>query len=265
MSDPTTGAHSTESDSGAAALTLTPAAALTSALKPLDALHAFAELGRIKLADTDLHQVLGRVAELAKTAIPGAAEVSVTLVAGGAAQTAAFTGDIALALDEKQYETGFGPCLDAAKAKTVFVVREMATETRWPAFAVKATANGVNGSLSVGMPVEDTLSGALNMYATEVDAFGDDAVELAQTFASYAAVALANVNLYSTTAALAEQMAEAMLSRAVIEQAKGILIAQQRVTADEAFGILTRASQASNRKLRDIAQAIVVKAEPDPS
>jgi GAF domain-containing protein len=253
MSDPTIGTQRSDADANI------PRSAPIS----VDAMEAFAELGRIKLSETDLHQVLARVAELAQRAIPGAAEVSVTLVAGGAPETAAYTGDIALALDEKQYETGFGPCLDAAAAKAVFVVSDMSTEDRWPAFAAKALAHGVKGSLSVGMPVEDALAGALNIYATELDAFDNDAVELARTFAGYAAVALANVNLYSTTAALAEQMADAMRSRAVIEQAKGILIVQQHVTADEAFGILTRASQASNRKLRDIAQAIVEKAEPD--
>jgi GAF domain-containing protein len=253
MSDPIMGAQRT--DSGSNASRSTPA--------PLDAMEAFAELGRIKLSETNLHQVLSMVAELAQRTIPGAAEVSVTLVPGGAPETAAYTGELALALDEKQYDTGYGPCLDAAAAKTVFLVPDMASEDRWPEFAKNAVAHGVKGSLSVGMPVEDTLAGALNIYATEANAFDDDAVELARTFAGYAAVALANVNLYSTTAALAEQMAEAMRSRAVIEQAKGILIVQQRVTAEEAFGILTRASQASNRKLRDIAQAIVAKAEPD--
>jgi GAF domain-containing protein len=252
MVDPIVGAQRTNSDQHASAPT------------SIDAMAAFAELGRIKLSETDLHQVLTRVAELAQRAIPGAAEVSVTLVAGGAPETAAYTGTLALALDEKQYDSGYGPCLEAAATKTFFLVTDMSTEERWPAFAKNAVAHGVCSSLSVGMPVEDTLAGAINVYATALDAFDDDAVELARTFAGYAAVALANVNLYSTTAALAEQMAEAMRSRAVIEQAKGILIAQQRVTADEAFGILTRASQASNRKLRDIAQAIVVKAEPDP-
>jgi GAF domain-containing protein len=230
---------------------------------PLDPMTAVAELSRIKLSETDLNQVMARVAELAKRAIPGAAEVSVTLVTGGVPQTAAYTGDVALMLDEKQYDTGHGPCVDAANERTVFLIRDMTTETRWPRFTEQAVAQGVSASLSVGMPVEDTVTGALNIYAVQPGALEEDDIELASTFASYAAVALANANLYSTTAKLAAQMDEAMRSRAVIEQAKGILIAQQHVTVDEAFDILIRASQASNRKLRDIAEALVTKAQPD--
>ncbi|MGH3745491.1 MAG: ANTAR domain-containing protein, partial [Mycobacteriales bacterium] len=86
---------------------------------------------------------------------------------------------------------------------------------------------------------------------------------MARTLAGYAAVALANAHLYETTSALAAQMADAMSSRAVIEQAKGVVIAQQHVDADEAFAILSRASQAANRKLRDIAQAVVDGARRD--
>ena len=90
-----------------------------------------------------------------------------------------------------------------------------------------------------------------------------DAVTLGETFANYAAVALANAYLYSTTAALAEQMAAAMESRAVIEQAKGILMARQSISADDAFALLARASQTSNRKLRDIAAGIVSGTVPE--
>jgi GAF domain-containing protein len=227
----------------------------------IDPLMAVAELSRIKLSELDLNQVLTRVAELARRAIPGAAEVSVTLVRGGVAETAAYTGEVALALDEKQYDTGYGPCLDAARDKTVHLIHDMAAEKRWPRWTVNAVTQGVTGSLSVGMPVEDAVSGALNIYAVEPGALDEDDIALARTFAGYAAVALANANLYTTTAKLASQMAEAMESRAVIEQAKGILIAQQRVTADEAFDILIRASQSSNRKVREIAEALVNKAQ----
>jgi GAF domain-containing protein len=222
-----------------------------------DPLLAFAELGRINLSQADLGQVLTRVASLAASVIPGADEVSVTLVSGGVAGTATFTGDVAMALDESQYDSGFGPCLDAAAQHAVFVVDDMTTESRWPVFASEAVERGVRSSLSVGIPIHEQVSGAINIYGLRDHAFDADAVALAQTFAGYAAVAMANAHLYSTTAALAEQMAEAMSSRAVIEQAKGILMAQRGIFADEAFDILSRASQTANRKLREIAEAIV--------
>ena len=225
-----------------------------------DPLSAFAELGRINLADSDLTDVLDRVAQMCRTVIPGADEVSVTLVSQGVPGTAAFTGEMALGLDEAQYEAGRGPCLDAAASRDVRVIADMASESRWPLFTETAVKSGVGSSLSVGIPVRENVTGALNMYSATPHSFDEDAVTVATTFAGYAAVAIANAHLYSTTAALAAQMAEAMASRAVIEQAKGILMAQRRCSADEAFQILSRASQVGNRKLRDVAHDIVASA-----
>jgi len=92
-------------------------------------------------------------------------------------------------------------------------------------------------------------------------AVNDDAIILAQTFAGYAAVALANAHLYDVTATLAQHMQAAMESRAVIEQAKGIVMGERRCTADEAFRILSKLSQDSNRKVRDVAAALVARAQ----
>jgi GAF domain-containing protein len=233
---------------------------LMTTMEPMDPTEAFTQLGQIKLSDTNLGGVLDTIAGLAKRSIPGASEVSVTLVRGTGAHTAAFTGDLALSLDESQYESGYGPCLDASAAAATMSVPDMASETRWPRWAAQARDIGVHSSLSIGLPVQDTVTGALNIYASKPEAFDDDAVVLGQTFAGYAAVALANAHLYDTTATLAQQMQAAMDSRAVIEQAKGIIMGERRCTADEAFRILTKVSQDSNRKLRDVAAALVARA-----
>jgi GAF domain-containing protein len=229
-------------------------------IEPLDPTQAFAQLGQIKLRDTDLDGVLKTISYLARRTIPGAAEVSVTLVRGKGAHTAAFTGELALNLDESQYEQGHGPCLDAAAAAATMSVPEMTDEDRWPDWTARCVELGVRSSLSIGLPVQDTVTGALNIYAVKPDAFDDDAILLGQTFAGYAAVALANAHLYDTTATLAQHMQAAMESRAVIEQAKGIIMGDRRCTADEAFQILTTISQDSNRKVRDVAAALVARA-----
>jgi GAF domain-containing protein len=234
-------------------------------IEPLDPTEAFARLGRLKLDESDLNGVLETVADLAKRTIPGAAEVSVTLVRSQKAQTAAFTGDLALRLDESQYETGRGPCLDASAAASTISVPDMTGERRWPHWTASARENGVGSSVSIGLPVQDPVTGALNIYATEPNAFDSDAVVVARTFASYAAVALANAHLYDATATLAQQLQAAMESRAVIEQAKGIIMGQRRCTADEAFALLSKVSQDSNRKLRDVAAALVAEAHGQPS
>ena len=225
---------------------------------PLEPHIAFAELSQIKLGDTDLPAVLGRVAELARQTLPGAADVSVTLIDAGQASTVAFTGQLALDLDETQYQDGYGPCLEVAQSSGTVLVPDMATETRWPAFARHAAAAGVHSSLSVALPLQQAIIGALNIYATAPHSFDPDTIELARTFAGYAAVAIANAHLYAITATLADNMRRAMETRAVIEQAKGIIIAQQHCTPEYAFELLTRLSQTAHRKLRDCAADLVI-------
>jgi GAF domain-containing protein len=227
---------------------------------PLDPTEAFAELGRIKLNETDLDGVLRTVADLAKRTVPGVDEASVTLVRDRHAHTAAHTGDLALTLDEWQYREGGGPCLDAAASSSMVSLADFAEERRWPRYISHALRTRVRSSLSVGLPVHEQVSGALNLYALRPAAFDDDAVVLAQTFAGYAAVALANAHLYDVSATLAQHLQAAMESRAVIEQAKGIVMADRRCTADEAFAILSKLSQDSNRKLREVATLLVASA-----
>ncbi|WP_328346582.1 GAF and ANTAR domain-containing protein [Micromonospora sp. NBC_00421] len=223
---------------------------------PLDLTEAVLRLGSIRHDEMDLDAVLTRITELARASLPGAAEVTVTLVHGTEANTAAHTGDLALRLDRWQYEQGRGPCLDAATTGAVLIVADMTEERRWPEWAALAHAAGVCSSMSIGLPIQEAVVGALNLYGTRPDAFGRVA-ESARTFAGHAAVALANAHLYDSTATLAEQMQTAMRNRAVIEQAKGIIMGQRRCTADEAFAMLARVSQNSNRKLRDVAEALV--------
>jgi GAF domain-containing protein len=232
---------------------------------PLEPTAAFAELGRIKLSETSLDQVLHRVAELAKRTLPGASEVSVTLIRDSKARTVAATGPLALTIDQWQYEQGHGPCLDASAGATTLSVPDMTEETRWPDWATRATETGARSSLSVGLPVQERVTGALNIYGVDPKAFDDETITLAETFAGYAAVALANAHLYDATATLAQQMQTAMRSRAVIEQAKGIIMGQRRCTADEAFALLSKVSQDSNRKLREVAEALVAEAHGQPS
>ena len=218
-------------------------------------LAAFAELSKIMLGERSLDETLGRIAALARDTVPDIDEVSVTLVDRERANTVVFTGQLALHLDERQYQHGAGPCLDAAVTGETVVV-DVADDSLYPDFAHSARRAGVTHSVSVGLPVPQRVVGALNLYASTPDPPAEETIALAQAFASYAGVAVANAALYNHTAALADQMQAAMQSRSVIEQAKGILMARHGCDADEAFKTLSKLSQDSNRKVRDIAQSI---------
>jgi GAF domain-containing protein len=226
----------------------------------MDPTEAFGELSRIKLGETDVDGTLGTIAGLAKRTIPGTAEVSVTLVRDRDPYTAAFTGELAVSLDESQYAQGHGPCLDASASAATLSLPDMTDEPRWPHFAERALASGCLSSLSIGLPLHDTVTGALNVYAGAPDAFDDDAITLAQTFAGYAAVALANAHVFEVQAALAQQLQATMRGRAVIEQAKGIVMGQRRCGPDEAYTVLARASHDSGRTLHEVAVSVVDRA-----
>jgi GAF domain-containing protein len=221
---------------------------------------AFEELGRISLSEHTMESVLQRVAELASSVVPAAAEVSVSLVTEGDARTVACTGDLALQLDESQYEKGYGPCLHAAVGGQTMIIQDARTELRWPDYAKSAVEHGSLSSMSVPIPVQKQVVAALNIYGHDAHSFGAANVELGETFAGYAAVAIANMHLYEGMKQTADQLTSAMKSRAVIDQAKGILMGERRITAEEAFNLLVELSQNSNRKLRDVAQALVARA-----
>ncbi|MEV4490246.1 GAF and ANTAR domain-containing protein [Micromonospora coxensis] len=230
------------------------------AQSPIHPQDALAELGRIRLDQADVEDVLRSVADLARRSVPGATEVSVTLLRGDTPHSVAYTGDLAYSLDEWQYQQGWGPCLDASVSGDALCVPDTAVEDRWPAWATRARQVGVGSSLSIGLPIQEAVVGTLNVYGSAPHAFDPDAMELAKTFAAYAAVALANAHSYENATTLAEQMRAAMQSRAVIEQAKGIVMGDRRCTAEEAFGILVKLSQDTNRKLRDVAELLVARA-----
>jgi hypothetical protein len=122
----------------------------------MDPHQAFAELGRIRLAEIDIETLLEKIAQLAKRSIPGAREVSVTLLHGNSPQTAAFTGGLALALDEKQYERGYGPCLDAADTATIQMVPDTGSEQHGPAGPAKPHGPACTAPCRSGCPCTST-------------------------------------------------------------------------------------------------------------
>ena len=229
-----------------------------SGILPADVL---AELATIVLAEETLDTVLSKVAELAKQVIASADEVSVTLVRKGRAETAAYTGVIAMQADERQYGLDGGPCLDAGRGGEILLIKDMQTESRWPDYSPQAVRIGILSSLSVPLPIQEDLIGALNVYATTPDAFDEDDVRAGEAFAAYAAVAVRNADTFASTAETAENLRVAMASRATIEQAKGILMARGGISAERAFDMLVRASQRENRKLRDVAKELVERVQ----
>jgi len=213
-------------------------------------------LRRFLVGDDDLTTMLTKITIIATEAVPGCDLASITTLRRGETITTVFTDKTALVLDETQYRIGDGPCLAAMRHRGVEHV-ETASDGRWPAFTEAARRVGVLATLSVPLAHDDAVLGGLNLYSTSTPGYEGAAREVASLFADQLGLAAANATAYAEAYELSQQLQEAMLSRAVIEQAKGILMASQGCGPDEAFEILVQASQHQNRKLRAIATELV--------
>ncbi|WP_369132320.1 ANTAR domain-containing response regulator [Modestobacter sp. I12A-02662] len=224
---------------------------------------ALDELGRLRLAEHTLPSLLQRVVDLVQQAMPAGAEVSITVVRGERPTTAAATGQLAGDLDEAQYGRGYGPCLEAAFGSQFTEIADGRAEHRWPDYVPAFLELGGLSALAAPVPAAPLVAG-LNVYARSARAFtADDRSALAQ-FAAYAGAALTTMHALQEARELAANLRRAMEFRAVIEQAKGILIERHKLTADQAFRLLADASMHTNRKVRDVAEDLVLSGELPP-
>ena len=219
------------------------------------------DLGRITVAEHSLESVVRTVTELTARVLPGEPIASVTVVRGGRPSTVASSGELALVLDEEQYRLGTGPCLSAAATGQPSEIPDMRMDRQWPDFASVAAEAGCDSMLSYPLPVREQVSGALNVYARDFTTAERPTRELLARLTAYAVVPVANAYLYGAAVARAEHLQSALDSRAVIDQAKGILMERFRLTPDAAFQALTRVSMETNTKLRDVALRFVATGE----
>jgi transcriptional regulator with GAF, ATPase, and Fis domain len=212
------------------------------------------ELAREMQADTTNEALLHRIVAAAVTEVPGARYAGITLVTGKNVSTPAATDELVERIGQIQYETGQGPCLDAAACHETVLSDDLRTEARWPRFARQTVDLGVLSMLSFQLFAGTETFGALNLYATSAAAFGPDSESIGVLLASHAALAMA-------AARTQEGLLAAMDSRDLIGQAKGILSERYKVTGVQAFGLLVVSSQNVNRKLREVAEHLVATGE----
>jgi len=222
---------------------------------------AFFKLSQALFAGSDPDALFGHLVEQATATVEGCDFASISLLgAGGRITTPAASHSLVVELDELQYRSGEGPCLEAVKEPAPAVYGpDLAHDTRWPVFGPQAGARGI-GSLVSNKIAADGTVGALNLYSRRTDAFDQADRDTAYLLAIFAAVVVAS----SQARLQAANLQDALENRDVIGQAKGILMEREKVTADEAFEMLRRASQRLNRKLRHLAEDIATTGEEPP-
>jgi hypothetical protein len=195
-----------------------------------------------------------RVVRFAAMAVPETHHCGLTLLrAKHAPQTVSSTDELSLTVDRIQYSLGEGPCLDAAAAETAEIAGQLDTDERWPRFGPRCVEEtGVVSMLSIRLAMVGRDQAAMNFYSRERDAFGDLELAVASIFAPFAALSIEHTLRVRDAA----NFETALASSRQIGTAIGILMAQRRITSDEAFALLRRASQHLNRKLRDVAAEV---------
>ncbi len=219
---------------------------------------AFAEMCRLPLqAGADTRDVLARAALLVEKAIPHSDAVSITLGPPAEPEAQATDNSMAQAVDGAQLQAGEGPCLSAYTTGTVMVCQDLREDPRWQRLAPLAVPLGVAAVLGCPIRTDKHSLGVLNIYSREPDVFDERDRYVADLLVSAVLAVVQETRDRQELTALSHQLREALDSRAVIDQAKGILMSRGRYGADTAFAQLVAASRRSNVKVRDIAQLVV--------
>jgi hypothetical protein len=209
------------------------------------------------VADTLQH-----IVDLAERAVDGCDAAGVLVIQDGRVSTAAASSSIVKELDQLQIGANEGPCLDASTNGVVLYAEDLAGDRRWPTFCRHAAAAGIMSVIA--FPLSPDRSSALNLYARRPRAFGEADRAQGQLFATLARLAFDSAKVRAADDARAANLVDAIRTRELIGQAQGILMERERITGEEAFDLLRRASQRMNIKLRQVAETLVETGQAPP-
>jgi GAF domain-containing protein len=208
-------------------------------------------------AGLGLEGVLTGVASFAVRAIPRAEGAGLTLAEPDRSDTIVKSEPFVREIEDIQYGINEGPCVSAAATGHIMTSGYLSGDSRWPRFGGGVGRLGVHSVLALPLLTAGGVIGAINVYARPRDAFDDRAEHIGQLFAEPAAIAVQNAQILAQTQRLVGNLQAALTSRAVIDQAIGIIISRTGDTAEEAFDRIRRRSQAEHVKVAAIAQQII--------
>jgi GAF domain-containing protein len=208
-------------------------------------------------SDPDLGVILQAVCDQVTRVIPGADMASITLVRDEVPQTVASTDRRAVEIDSAQYTQGDGPCLRAAATGQIVRVEVGTAKELWPHFAEASLAVGVGSYLAAPLTVDKALSGAMNLFGYGTHGFRETEAKLLDLYTTVVVFGLRATRRYQSARGEVAQLRTALVSRSVIDQAKGILMAVHTLSAERAFQMLVARSQNENEKLHTVAARIV--------
>jgi len=240
-----------------------PAPASTSSQNRGELAALLAQLGAVMLSTETIGTTVELVTSLAVQTIPGTAGAGVSLVDARVKRSVAPSHAIVERADQLQYELDDGPCLTAARDRVTVRIDDMTDEPRWPSWTAAVRDVGVRSMLSVPLVAGGAGIGAIKVYSSQPSAYEGRAEHVLELFARQAAILLANAQTLTDARQVNTQLTDALQSRDVIGQAKGILLARGAVDDRAAFAMLVNASQQANTKLHAVARQLVDSVKGD--
>ena len=226
----------------------------------------FQRLQSLLLSTTGIESFLQQLSELATGAADQPISCGITARRDGQPLTVASSDHQASMLDESQYTGAGGPCLQTLATGQTTLIEDIDQEIRWPRYVASAKAAGLRCSLSLPLTVDHTTVGAMNLYGfAALGIFTGEVRRRCELFAAQASGALQLTLGRVADREVLDQVDQALASRSIIDQALGIVMGQQRCTAEEAFALLRMRSQSSQMKLRDVAAELVVHVTGQPA
>jgi hypothetical protein len=216
----------------------------------------FAQTASALMSAGTLVGTLQQVVDLAVATIEGCDFAGIFLIDGGVVTTRVLTDPVVAEIDALQRDAGQGPSLDAIGGSGTFYADDLTDDERWSTFGPQAATAGIRSVLAMHLQAKDVL-GTLNLYARYPRAFGVIDRAKGLVLAALAGLAFTAPDAEEDEARRMHDMQWALATREVIGEAQGILMERERITSNQAFEILHRASQYLNIKLREVAQNLV--------
>ena len=216
-----------------------------------------AEVAQLVRADDVPDETLRRLVGLAVELVPGGTAAAVTIAADGSGLTFAASDRRLDGLHRLQFGGGDGPVVETLRHNEPRRIDDTTAERRWPAFCRAAAAAGFGSALALPLRTDRQPAGAVALYGQEPAVFRGAAHDIALLFAAQGGTAVRNASLYEACRRMVDNLHAGLESRAVIEQAEGVLHAELGVSPAEAFQLLSRYSQHTNRRVRRIAAELV--------
>lgn len=215
------------------------------------------EVARLLEDDEEDDPALLRLTTLGVELVPGATGAAVTITAGGEAHTFAASDPRIDELHRLQFASGQGPAVETLRYNEARHVRDTRTEERWRTFCRAAGQSGLYSLIALPLHTGQQPAGAVALYADRPGAFNGAAHDIALLFAAQGSTMVHNTGVYGTCRQMLDNLQVALETRAIIEQAKGVLHAKLAISPGEAFELLRRSSQNTNQKVRVVAARLV--------